>query len=146
MSGLVRLSSDCTMNTTYIDKLAFIEIRDRTVLETRSIGKDKWYIPGGKRELGESDEQTLIREMKEELCVDLIPETIRHYGTFEAQAHGKPQGTVVRMTCYTAQYHGTLSPSAEVEELAWFNYSKRDEVSPVDQLIFDDLKEKGLID
>ncbi len=134
------------MNTTYIDKLAFIEIRDRTVLETRSIGKDKWYIPGGKRELGESDEQTLIREMKEELCVDLIPETIRHYGTFEAQAHGKPQGTVVRMTCYTAQYHGTLSPSAEVEELAWFNYSKRDEVSPVDQLIFDDLKEKGLID
>lgn len=134
------------MEKNYIDKLAFIEIRDRKVLETCSFGKDKWYIPGGKREEGESDQEALSREMKEELLVDLIPETIKHYGTFEAQAHGKPEGTMVRMTCYTADYKGTLSPSAEVEKLDWFDYSKRNEVSPVDQLIFDDLRAKGLID
>ena len=134
------------MKKNYIDKLAFIEIRNRKVLETCSYGKDKWYIPGGKREAGERDEQALIREMKEELLVDLIPETIKHYGTFEAQAHGKPEGTIVRMTCYTAKYNGTLSPSAEVEKLDWFDYSKRGDVSPVDQLIFDDLEAKNLID
>jgi 8-oxo-dGTP diphosphatase len=134
------------MEKSYIDKLAFIEIRDRKVLETRSYGKDKWYIPGGKRESGESDQEALIREIKEELLVDLVPKTITHYGTFEAQAHGKPEGTVVRMTCYTADYSGILSPSAEVEKLDWFDYSKRNDVSPVDQLIFDDLKAKGLID
>ena len=134
------------MKKNYIDKLAFIEIRNRKVLETCSYGKDKWYIPGGKREAGESDEQALTREMKEELLVDLIPETIKHYGTFEAQAHGKPEGTIVRMTCYTAKYNGTLSPSAEVEKLDWFDYSKRGDVSPVDQLIFDDLEAKNLID
>lgn len=134
------------MEKTYIDKLAFIELKDRKILETCSYGKDKWYIPGGKREEGESDQEALIREIKEELLVDLIPETIEHYGTFEAQAHGKPEGTMVRMTCYTAHYNGALSPSAEVEKLDWFTYSKRDEVSPVDQLIFDDLKAKNLID
>lgn len=134
------------MEKTYIDKLAFIEIRDRKVLETCSYGKDKWYIPGGKRDGGESDQETLIREMKEELQVDLIPETIEHYGTFEAQAHGKPEGTMVRMTCYTAKYRGELTPSAEVEKMGWFDYSKRNEVSPVDQLIFDDMKGKKLID
>src|SRR3989344_605624 len=134
------------MKKNYIDKVGFIEIRNRKVLETCSYGKDKWYIPGGKLEAGESDEQALIREMKEELLVDLIPETIKHYGTFEAQAHGKPEGTIVRMTCYTAKYNGTLSPSAEVEKLDWFDYSKRNDVSPVDQLIFDDLKAKNLID
>jgi 8-oxo-dGTP diphosphatase len=134
------------MEKSYIDKLAFIEIRDRKVLETRSYGKDKWYIPGGKRESGESDQEALIREIKEELLVDLVPKTITHYGTFEAQAHGKPEGTVVRMTCYTADYSGILSPSAEVEKLDWFDYSKRNDVSPVDQLICDDLKAKGLID
>ena len=134
------------MEKNYIDKLAFIEIRDRKVLETCSYGKDKWYIPGGKREAGESDDQALIREMKEELLVDLVPETIKHCGTFEAQAHGKPEGTMVRMTCYTAKYNGTLSPSAEVEKLDWFGYSKRNDVSPVDQLIFDDLEAKNLID
>lgn len=134
------------MEKSYIDKLAFIEIKDREVLETCSFGKDKWYIPGGKREGEESDEQALIREIKEELLVDLIPETITHYGTFEAQAHGKPEGTIVRMTCYQAKYQGTLSPSAEVEKLDWFDYSQRDKVSLVDQLIFDDLKSKDLID
>jgi 8-oxo-dGTP diphosphatase len=133
------------MSTTYIDKLAFIEIRDGKVLETRSRGKDKWYIPGGKREAGESDQETLIREIKEELQVDLIPGSIEPFGVFEAQAHGKGEGVVVRMTCYTAKYNGELTPSAEVEEMAWFGYAERDKVSPVDQLIFDDLKAKNLI-
>ena len=131
---------------TYIDKLAFIELQGRKVLETRSKGKGTWYIPGGKRDTGESDEQALIREVREELSVELDPRTIRHYGTFEAQAHGKPEGTVVRMTCYQASYAGALTPSAEVETMDWFDYSKRHRVSPVDQLIFDDLKAKNLID
>ena len=134
------------MEKSYIDKLAFMELKDRKVLETKSKGKNTWYIPGGKREHNESDQEALIREMKEELLVDIIPETLVHYGTFEAQAHGKPEGTVVRMSCYTGKYLGTLSPSAEVEKLDWFDYSKRNEVSPVDQLIFDDLKKKNLID
>lgn len=134
------------MERSYIDKLALIELRDRKILETKSKGKDTWYIPGGKRGEGESDEQALVREIKEELSVDIDPSTIVHYGTFEAQAHGKPEGTVVRMTCYLAKFEGALTPSAEVEMMDWFDYSKRDLVSPVDQLIFDDLKEKDLID
>jgi len=134
------------MQKTYIDKLAFIEIKDRRVLETLSHDKDVWYIPGGKREEGESDEAALIREIKEELSVEIIAESIKLYGVFKTQAHGKPEGTMVKMTCYTAEYKGTLSPSSEVEKMDYFNYSQRDKVSPVDQLIFDDLKNKNLID
>lgn len=134
------------MERAYIDKLAFIEIKDRKVLETRSYNKDTWYIPGGKREPGEGDREALIREVKEELQVDIIPASIEKYGVFEAQAHGKPEGTVVRMTCYTARYEGELSPGMEVEKMDWFDYSRKMETSPVDQLIFDDLKAKNLID
>lgn len=134
------------METTYIDKLAFIEILNRRVLETRSYGKDARYIPGGKRENNESDQEALMPEMKEELQIDIIPETLKHYGTFEAQAHGKPKGTLVRMTCYQGKYSGKLAPSAEVEQMDWFDSSRRNEVSPVDQLISDDLKSKDLID
>ena len=68
------------------------------------------------------------------------------YGIFEAQAHGKPEGTMVRMTCYTADYNGTLTPRAEVEKMAYFDSRKKDLTSPVDNLVFDDLKMKGLID
>jgi ADP-ribose pyrophosphatase YjhB (NUDIX family) len=134
------------MDKTYIDKLAFIEIKDRRLLVTLSRGKDTWYIPGGKRDGVETDLQALTREVKEELDVILIPETVKLYGVFEAQAHGKPEGTVVRMTCYTTSYNGTLTPSAEIEKMDYFEYAKKEMCSTVDNLIFDDLKIKGLID
>lgn len=134
------------MDTTFIDKLAYIYIKDRQILMTLSKGKDTYYIPGGKREGEESDHEALIREVKEELTVDLVPTTIQHYGTFEAQAHGKPPGTIVRMTCYQAEFTGELQPSTEIQDLAYYTYAQRDLIGPVDQLIFDDLKHQNLID
>ena len=134
------------MDTTYIDKLAYIYIKDRKVLETLNKGKDTWYIPGGKREAGESDIEALVREVKEELSVDLMLETIKPYGVFEAVAHGKPEGTFIRMSCYTADFSGVLTPSSEIDKMAYFMYADKAKTSPVDHLIFDDLKQKNLID
>ena len=68
-----------------IDKVAFLYPVDGRILSTRSKGKDKFYIPGGKREGNETDMETLIREVKEELTVDILPDTVKYYGTFEAQ-------------------------------------------------------------
>lgn len=133
------------MENNYIDKLAWIYVEDGKVLSTRSARKDTWYIPGGKREEGETDEQALVREIREELSIDIMPETISYFGTFEAQAHGKPEGIVVRMTCYTGDFAGDMRPAAEIEEYAWFGYEGKEKSSPVDKLIFDYLKKKGLI-
>jgi 8-oxo-dGTP pyrophosphatase MutT (NUDIX family) len=134
------------MKISYIDKLAFIDIKNRKVLTTISKEKDTWYIPGGKRKRGESDKKALIREVKEELTIDLIPSSLTYYATFRAQAHGKPKGTIVRMTCYTGEYIGQLKPSSEIRELRYVNYSWKDKSSPVDKIIFDDLKKNNLID
>lgn len=133
------------MPQTYIDKLAYILIKDGKVLTTLSKGKATWYIPGGKREGDETDHEALIREIKEELTVRLKPEAIRHYGVFEAQAHGKTEGTIVRMTCYEADYEGELAASSEIEEFAFVGYEWKEKSSTVDALIFDDLKAKNLI-
>ncbi len=134
------------MTDKYIDKLAFIYIKDRKVLSTLSAGKDTWYIPGGKCEEGESDLQALVREVKEELTVDILENTVKPYGVFEAQAHGKAEGMIVRMTCFEAEFDGELKPSAEVAEMAFVNYGWKDKSSDVDKLIFEDLKSKDLID
>lgn len=130
----------------WIDKLTWIHIRDRKVLSSRSRGKDTWYFPGGKRESGESDEEALIREIKEELSVDLIPDSLQLFGKFEAQAHGHAEGIIVVMTCYVADYQGELKPDAEIEELAWLHYADKPKSSAVDQIIFDHLKNHDLID
>lgn len=134
------------MSRSYIDKLAFIEVQTKKVLVTLSKGKDTWYIPGGKRENGETNVQALSREVREELAVELIPSSIQKFGVFEAQAHGMPKGTIVRMACYTAKYTGKLTPSAEIAELEFFPYSSKHRCSPVDGLIFDDLFAKKIIE
>ena len=128
-----------------IDKVALIYVKDGKVLTTLSKGKEIYYMPGGKRELNESDNQTLIREIKEELSVDIIEDTIKFYGVFEAQAAGKEEGVLVTMTCYTAEFEGKLCPSAEIEKFAWLDYNDIDKVSIVDKIIFKDLQDKGYI-
>jgi len=128
-----------------IDKLAWIHIVDGKILSTRTKGKTKYYIPGGKRGLGESDVQALSREIKEELTVDLELNTLHFIGIFEAQADGHKPGILVRMTCYSAEYKGSLQPDHEIEEISWLNYSNIDKVAAVDVLIFEFLREKGML-
>lgn len=130
------------MNTT-IDKIAWIHLEHGRILSTRSHGKDVYYIPGGKCEPGETDLDTLTREITEELAITLNPTTATHLGTFRAPAHGHPAGTIVQMTCYTADHHGTPTPSSEIDEIVWLTYADRPQVSPVDQLIFDHLHQSG---
>ncbi|WP_283133477.1 DUF4288 domain-containing protein [Rhizohabitans arisaemae] len=128
-----------------IDKVAWIHLRDGRILSTRSRGRDACYLPGGKREPGESDIDTLVREIGEELGVAVVPAGATHLGTFRAQAHGHPDGTEVRMTCYTADHNGVPAPHGEIEEVVWLGYADRDRVSPVDRIIFDHLHRAGLL-
>ena len=128
-----------------IDKVAFLYLQDGKILSTRSKGKDKYYIPGGKREAGETDIETLVREVKEELSVDIVESSAKFYGVFEAQAHGKAEGVIVKMTCYTAEYTGELKADSEIAEIVWLTMADIESVSPVDKVIFADLHEKGLL-
>jgi 8-oxo-dGTP pyrophosphatase MutT (NUDIX family) len=134
------------MNSKVIDKLAWIYIVEKKVLCAKSKGKELFYIPGGKREPGESDQAALIREILEELSVNIQPDTIKYLGEFEAQADAKPEGTLVHMSCFTADYVGVLQSASEIAEAAWLGYSDRDKCSLVVQIIFDWLLEKELIE
>ncbi|AIQ13032.1 NUDIX hydrolase [Paenibacillus durus] len=132
--------------TTVIDKIAWISMNQGKLLCARSRGKDIYYLPGGKRESGESDTDTLLREIEEELSVRINPETVAYFGTFEAEAHGKTGGVQVKMSCYTAEFEGELRPASEIGELAWLTYNDRGRVSEVTQIIFDKLHEMERLD
>lgn len=91
------------------------------ILSTKSKGKSKYYIPGGKREAEETDHETLIKEIQEELSVDIISESIEYVGTFKAQSDGAVEGVIVKMTCYKANYFGILRESNGIQEIKWLN-------------------------
>ncbi len=64
---------------------------------------------------------------------------------FEAQAHGHPEGVLVKMQCYTAKYKGVLKPESEIEEMAWLTWADWQKTSSVDRIIFDWLKKRDLL-
>lgn len=129
-----------------IDKIAWIHTKDGKVLSTLSRGKDVFYIPGGKREENETDEQTLVREIKEELDVDIVLDTVEYLGVYEAQSDGAQEGVMVKMTSYIGDYVGELKASSEIERFEWLSMSDIKKVSAVDKIIYLDLFSRGLIE
>ena len=139
-------STVVTTSENIITKAAWLCVRDRRVLAARSKGKSAFYLPGGKPEKGETIGDALIREVKEELCVDLVPASIAFVRHFTAQAHGKSAGTTLRMDCFSAEYTGEISPSNEIEEVAWLTHADHDKGSAAFKLVLDELRAHGAID
>lgn len=129
-----------------IDKVAWLHIRDRKVLGVRSKGKDTFFTPGGKREASETDEQALLREIKEELSIDLVPSTITYLNTFTAQAYGKPEGVMVQIRCYKGHYTGNMSANSEIEELSFLSSTDIPQLGIPFQLVIKWLREQDLVD
>jgi 8-oxo-dGTP pyrophosphatase MutT (NUDIX family) len=131
-----------------IDKVAWIYIQNRKLLGARTKGKIPFYIPGGKREVGETDLETLVRELNEELSIEIDPNTATFTGEFQAQAHGKEEGVMVVMQCYEAGFKGDIAPTSEIEEIGWLTSVDitTDRCSYVDKVILKHLHEAGLVD
>lgn len=133
------------MENKVIRKSAWIYIENNSVLSVRSVNRKKFYFPGGKPESGENKEEALIREIKEELSVDIIPDSIQYLGTFEAPADNHPADVLVKMDCFTADFDGSLLAAAEIREVAWISYKERHKSSQVDQIIFEWLLKNQLL-
>ncbi|WP_272694594.1 NUDIX hydrolase [Providencia sp. PROV036] len=133
------------MSAKIIDKLGLITLSDHKIAMVRSHNKSLFYIPGGKREQGETDEQALCREISEELKLELDVASIRFYDEFIGPADGKSDGTQVRIRCYFADYQGEPHPAAEIAELDWFSIDDLPRCSTTAVTILTRLKKEGLI-
>lgn len=127
-----------------IDKVGWIAIQDHKLLCVRSYGKELFYIPGGKREPGESDFDTLKREVSEELSVD-IAQDATYMGTFSAPADGKKADVIVTVKCYKADFSGDLQPGSEIEEMRWLGAGDLEVCSKATIAIIDNLIDQGLV-
>jgi pimeloyl-ACP methyl ester carboxylesterase/ADP-ribose pyrophosphatase YjhB (NUDIX family) len=134
------------VNSTIVDVVAWICIRDRQILCARTVGKDVFYLPGGKREKGESDWEALRREVQEELNISLIANTLTDVMVVQEVAHGYTQPTQVTMRCFQADYTGEIIANSEIEAIAWLRYTDLDRCAPATQRVLEYLYQQQWID
>ncbi|EID55796.1 NUDIX hydrolase [Saccharomonospora xinjiangensis] len=129
-----------------IDSVTWILVRERRLLAVRTKGRQKFYLPGGKREPGESDVECLCREIHEELGVALRPRSFSLFSVLDELADGYSDGRRVHMTAYTAGYDGRLRPGREIAELAWLTSEDAHRCPPAGRRALGILAERGEID
>lgn len=104
------------------------------ILMVRKSGTRAFMLPGGKPEAGESPRDTVLREISEELGLDLGADDVEELGTFSAPAANEGGHTVTGDVFVCRRLPEGVVPQdiaaqAEIEELGWF---------PVDPLPADD--------
>lgn len=88
------------------------------VLLVRKSGTRAFMQPGGKIDPGESAREALVRELAEELAVQIEASELAYLGEAEAAAANEP-GERVSAAVFAFEYEGEITPQAEIAEASW---------------------------
>lgn len=93
---------------------ALILHEHKVLLVRTTTTHEHWAFPGGKAERGESPEQTAIREVKEEVGLDIeVADELGKYVT--------PSGYKIACLVATAASHVLTTDPGEIIEARWVN-------------------------
>lgn len=102
----------------HVSAAVIVDEHDR-VLVVRKQGTERFMQPGGKPEAGESPAQTLIRELEEELGLQLAESDLTPLGRFVSAAANEPGHRVVADAFAASIDPRTVTVQAELAELRW---------------------------
>ena len=106
---------------------AVIICKGKILLEKRKSapGRGKWTIPGGLVELGETAEQTVIREVKEETNLEVEqPKLIDVVNNITVDENGKTKYHFAIVDYFVKLKGGTLKAADDAAELRWVTFDK----------------------
>lgn len=87
--------------------------------EDKSFLKEQlWQLPGGGIEFGETPEQAIIREMQEELSVEI--KSLQLINQIFIEMRGDWQGLFLSYICTPAQENFTITLNHESSDYRWF--------------------------
>ena len=103
-----------------IDKVGGIIIKNKKVLVVRKKTKEnfpEFIIPGGKRETGETDVETLQREIQEEVNLKVVK--AEYVDEYEDIAIVEKVPIVVKV--YLCEVEGEVNVDNEIKEFCWID-------------------------
>lgn len=110
---------------------AFIQRPDGKILIVFCTGFKTWRVPGGRCEHGEKLEDTLLREMKEELGMDLENPVFLGYGQDEQiliRDNKETSRLIMFFLLKTNQDDVTRADPGEIEKHMWVNLDELKEL------------------
>jgi 8-oxo-dGTP diphosphatase len=96
-------------------------------MKKRGFGSGKWNGFGGKLKEGEDPRDAMVREIKEEIGISVLPDRLREMGTLEFKFQNNPDWDNFCTIFTLAEWSGEPSESEEVRP-QWY---------PIDKLPFD---------
>lgn len=112
------MTSAQRLPTILVAAAALVDHDNRVLLAQRPAGKSMaglWEFPGGKVEVGETPEQALVRELREELGIEVCLTCLAPF-TFASHAYDKFHLLMPLYLCRS--WEGDLTPR-EGQSLAW---------------------------
>lgn len=125
---------------------ALIDGEGRVLMAQRPEGKELaglWEFPGGKVEGGERPEQALVRELREELGIEVEPEALE---PFMFASHGYERFHLLMPLYLCRRWQGTARPM-EKQQISWTALAALETLPmpPADVPLVEALKRKGAL-
>ncbi|MCD2422918.1 NUDIX domain-containing protein [Niabella pedocola] len=136
------------MHSKQLATAGLVVISEGKLLLAYSKNKNAWYLPGGKTEAGETAVHSLIREIKEELNLDIHPSELTYYGHITAPAYGEVPHLLMEQECFLYQVFAPIQPGNEIDAVAYFDeatYKQQPAQVPGVLQLFERLKQDQFI-
>lgn len=114
-----------------VSAVLLIDDQER-VLTVRKRGTERFMLPGGKPEPGETPAECAVRECREEVGAELLPGDLVHLGLFTAPAANE-EGETVEAEVFSHAAPDDLAAASEIEEVRWLDRSQPlpDDLAPM---------------
>ena len=95
--------------------------KEKGLLFEKRTDNGMWCVPGGAIELGESLEEALKREVKEETSLDVFnPKMVDVKASVHLIYPNEDEVYYTDVVYVVEEYEGELNPDSESEELVWY--------------------------